>query len=239
LRSLAALGSSLGAAGAQPSASPTALSLSGLLEGILKPLSVLGANSAEARRDFASWMGSAGVFASGTGLAELRAGIVISSTNPALSRAAVPKLAALLRRAGSSVQPASFPGAEASVAVYLGGLPLTLNIVDARDAHGQAKFVIGLGEASVTAALHPPSTLSGAASTNAASTILGQGIQPSLTLDFPTLLGLLEAVSLTEDPTISRLVPYLRTFTTLSGGGESLGGGVERFRLVLGLQHTG
>jgi hypothetical protein len=34
-------------------------------------------------------------------------------------------------------------------------------------------------------------------------------------------------------------VPYLRSLTTLSGGGGSTGAGVERFRLVLGLQQVG
>ncbi len=238
LRSLTSVAGGLGGSGAQGPSSG-ALSVKGLLEDILTPLSLLGANSAEAKRDFASWMGSAGIFASGNGVAELRAGVVIASTNPALSRAAVPKLAALMHKAGSSVQPSSFPGAEASAAVYLNGFPITLNIVAARNAHGQAKFVIGLGEASVTTALNPPSTLSGAASTSAASAALGEGIQPSLTLDVQTFVGLLEAVGLSEDPSISKFVPYLRTLTTLSGGGRSLGEGVQRFRMVVGLQKTG
>ena len=49
-------------------------------------------------------------------------------------------------------------------------------------------------------------------------------------VDFPTLLSLLEGVGLTEDPTIAPFVPYLRSLTTLAGGGTTLGGGVERFR---------
>ena len=96
--------------------------------------------------------------------------------------------------------------------------------------------MIGFGESSVTDALNPASTLSGSASLHAASTDLGEGFQPSLTLDFPTLLGLIEGVGLNADPTISKFVPFLRAATTLAGGGKSLGGGVERYRLVLGLQ---
>ncbi len=238
LRALTSLGGSLTRSSTEASAT-SAFSLKGLLEGILAPLSVLGANSAEARRDFAGWMGSGGIFASGSGLAELRAGIVINSTNPTLSNAAVSKLAALLRKGGTSVQTTSYPGASASIAVYLNGIPITLNIVNARDAKGQTKFVIGLGEPSVATALNPPSTLSNSATFNAARTVLTEGIQPSLTVDFPTLLGLLEAVGFTEDPTISKLLPYARTLTTLSGGGKSLGEGIERFRMVLGLQQTG
>ena len=230
LRTLASLGASSSSGATSP------INLNGLLEGILAPLSTLSANSAEARRDFQSWMGSAGIFASGSGLLELKGGVVIASKNPALSRAAVAKLGASLRKAGGSVQPVSIRGTDASVAARLPGLPVALDIADGHDANGKAKFVIGLGEASVVAALSPSSTLSGAASYGAGSFALGEGIQPSLTVDFATLLSLLEGVGLSEDPTISKLVPYLRTFTTLAGGGKSLGGGIERFRLVLGLQ---
>ena len=38
-------------------------------------------------------------------------------------------------------------------------------------------------------------------------------------------------MGLSEEPTISKLVPYLRTLTTVSGGGKSLGGGIERLRV--------
>ena len=99
--------------------------------------------------------------------------------------------------------------------------------------------MIGLGEASVTAALSPSSALSSAASTATAASALGEGMQPSVTIDFPTLLTLLEGVGLSEDPTISALLPYLRSLTTLSGGGKPLGNGVERFRFVLGLRPGG
>ena len=176
------------------------------------------------------------MFASGTGLLELKGGVAISSSDPALSRAAVGELAAKLRKAGDSIAPASIPGTEASVTAHVVGLPVELDIAAGRDASGQAKFVIGIGEASVAAALRPSSTLSGAATRAAAAATLGEGIQPSLIVNIPTLLGLLEGVGLLEDPTISPLVPYLRSLTTLTGGGRGLGGGIERFRLLVGLQ---
>jgi len=237
LRSLASLASSLGGSVAS-SEETSALSVSSLLKTIFAPLAVLGGDSAEAKRDFQSWMGSAGIFAAGTGLLDLKAGIVISSTDPAASRAAVGELAAVLKKSGASVQPASIPGAEAAVGVIQSGFPVTLDVVDGRDAAGQTKFVIGLSEASVAAALNPSSTLADSAGYRAASVALGEGIQPSLTADFPTFLGLLEGVGQTEEPIISKFVPYLRTVTTLAGGGKSLGEGIDRFRLVLGLQHS-
>jgi hypothetical protein len=237
LQGLSSLGSLLsGSSSSTPSAG---LSVTGLVEGLLEPLTVLGANTAETKRDFASWMGSAGLFASGSGLLELRGGVVIDSKNPALSRAAVTKLGAKLRQGGGSVERTSIPGTDAAVEAHLQGLPVVLDIADGRDSSGNTKFVIGIGEQSVEAALKPSGTLSGAPSYGTASAALGEGIKPSVLVEFPTLLGLLEGVGLSEDPTIAPLVPYLRALGTLSGGGKGLGGGIERFRLVLGLQGGG
>jgi hypothetical protein len=215
------------------------LSVKGLLEGVLAPLRALSSNSAETKRDFSSWMGSAGLFASGTGLLELKGGVVIDSDNASLSRAAVAKLGAKLRQGGGSVQSISIPGTDAALAARLTGLPVVLDIAAGTDSAGHSKFIIGIGEASVQAALDPSSPLSGTAPFSAASTALGRGAQPSVIVDFPTLLGLLEGIGLSEDPSISPFVPYLRSLSTLSGGSQSLGGDIQRFRLVLGLQGGG
>jgi hypothetical protein len=233
LQGLASLPSTLGGGGPESTAG---ISLGGLLQGLLTPLRVLGASSAQARHDFASWMGSAGIFASGASLLELKAAVVITSKNPALSRAAVTTLAGELLKAGASITHVTIPGTEAAIAARVSGLPVVLDIADGPAAGGQTKFVLALGEASVPAALNPASTLAGAAAHAAAAANLGEGIQPSLIVDFPTLLGLFEGVGLLEAPSISKFVPYLRAATTLAGGGHELGGEVERFRLTLGLQ---
>jgi hypothetical protein len=237
LQGIASLASLLTGSGAEEGQA-AGISVKGLLAGILQPLRELGGESAQARRELTSWMGSAGLFASGTGLLELKGGIAIESTDAALSRAAVAKLGAKLRKSGGSVQSASIPGTDAALAARLSGLPVALYIADGKGANGKTKFVIGIGEASIEAALNPSSSLSGAASYGTASAVLDGG-HPSVIVDFPTLLGLLEGIGLSEDPTIAPFVPYLRSLTTLSGGGSSAGSGIERFRLVLGLQQTG
>ncbi len=229
--------SSLGSAG--PEALPAGISLKGLLQGLLSPLSVLGAHTAQAKRDYASWMGSAGIFASGSSLLELKAAVVIESRNPALSRAAVGELAGQLHSMGASPQPVSIAGSEAAQSVRLSGLPLALDIAVGRSSSGQTKFVLGLGEASVSAALNPPSVLSESTSYAAAESALGEGIKPSLIVEFPVLLSVFEAVGLTEGPPLSKFVPYLRNTTTLVGGGHELAGEVQRLRLVLGLRQSG
>ncbi|HLH15286.1 MAG TPA: DUF3352 domain-containing protein [Solirubrobacteraceae bacterium] len=224
--------SSLGAAG--PSA-PTGLSVGSLLEGLLTPLRALAAGGAQA----SSWMGSGGVFASGSSLLELRAAVVISSTDPSRSRAAVSALGAALRKLGGTVSRASVPGTEASLSAALTGLPIKLFIADGRDSAGTAKFVLGLGEPSVAAALQPSSTLASSPARSAAASSLGENIEPSLIVEVPTLLSLFEGVGLLEAPPISQFVPYLRAITTVAGGGRRLGSGGARFRLVVGLQQPG
>jgi hypothetical protein len=237
LQGITSLAGSLTGSGAE-AGQAAGISVKGLLAGILQPLRELAGESAQARRELTSWMGSAGLFASGTGLLELKGGIVIESKDPALSRAAVGKLGAKLRKSGGSVQSASIPGTDAALAARLSGLPVALYIADGKSASGKTKFVIGIGEPSVQAALNPPGTLSGSAAYATASAALS-GAHPSVIVDFPTLLGLLEGIGLSEDPTIAPFVPYLRSLTTLSGGASSTGAGVERLRLVLGLQRTG
>jgi hypothetical protein len=237
LEGLASLGS--GASSAAAEAPSSGISVKGLLSGILAPLRALGGESAATRRDFSSWMGSAGLFASGTGLLDLRGAAVIDSNDAARSRAAVGELGAILRHGGASVQPAKVAGAETAVAVRLSGLPVVLDVAAGTAANGRAKFVIGLGEQSVQTALKPSSAISSSAPYGTASSALGQGYQPNAIVDFQTLLGLFEGVGLSEDPSIAPFVPYLRSLTTLSAGSASLGNGIQRLRLVLGLQSAG
>jgi hypothetical protein len=199
---------------------------------IEKLFDALDSPSAKLQQDFGGWAGSGGMFVSGTGLFNLQAALVIASKDPAASRAAVGKLAKLMRNAGAVVSSASIAGTDAAVSVKLQGFPAVIFIAD-----GQGKFVVGLGQASVQGALTPSSTLSTSASYSTAAAALGGGIEPSLIVEFPTLLGFLEGVGLTQGPGVSNLVPYLKSLGTLAAGATSQSG-VERFRLVLGLAST-
>jgi hypothetical protein len=196
---------------------------------IEKLFKALDSPSAKLQQDFGSWASSGGMFVSGTGLFNLEAALVIASTNPAASRAAVGKLANLMRGAGAVVAAASIPGTDAAVSVKLQGFPAVIFI-----ANGQNKFVLGLGQASVQGALTPSSTLATSSAYSTATSTLGNGIEPSLIVEFPTLLGFLEGVGLTQSPGVSNLVPYFKSLGTLTAGAASQGG-VVHFRLVLGL----
>jgi hypothetical protein len=199
------------------------------LEGVFAPLL---SNGIDLNKDLLSWMGAGGVFVSGSGLLNLQAGLVVASKDPASSRAAVAKLAAAYRQAGDEATPTTIPGAEEAVSVRIKGFPVIVAI-----GAGEGKFAIGLGPASVQEALNPSTPLSGSANYQAAATTLGHGLKPSLLIEFPTLVSLIETLGLGQTEGVSTAVPYLQSLATLSGGGgQSLGNGVTRARVVLGLQ---
>jgi hypothetical protein len=196
---------------------------------IEKLFTVLDSPKANLQQDFGGWAGPAGMFVSGTGLFNLESALVIDSSDPSASRAAVGKLAALMQSAGAVVSNASIPGTDAAVSVKLEGFPAEIFIAD-----GQGKFVLGLGQQSVQGVLSPSSTLATSSAYSTATSTLGNGIEPSLIVEFPTLLGFLEGVGLTQSPGVSNLVPYFKSLGTLTAGAVSHSG-VEHFKLVLGL----
>jgi Protein of unknown function (DUF3352) len=189
----------------------------------------LASHEAQVKQDFASWAGPGGMFVSGSGLFNLQAALVIASKQPAASRAAVGKLAALMQSAGATIAQASIPGTDAAKSVKLQGFPAVIFI-----ASGAGKFVLGLGQQSIEGALSPAATLSTSATYSSAAATLGGGIEPSLIVEFPTLLGFLEGIGLTQSPSVSGLVPYLHSLGTLTAGASG-SGGTQRFKAVLGL----
>jgi hypothetical protein len=216
---------------------PTGLSVGAILKGLLAPIAALAKESSASHGALTRWMGPGGLFASGAGLLELHGAIVIESSEPASSRAAVGRLGQALRAAGYGTEPVAIPGTDAALGVRVPGVPVVLDVADGRDSSGRTKFVVGLGEGSVTAALNPPSTMAGASSRAAAAGTLGEGLTPTVLLQTPTFVGLLEGVGLAEGPGFARTLPTLRALGTIVGGGRSLGGQTERFKLVLGLQN--
>ena len=196
---------------------------------IEKLFKALDSPKAKLQQDFGSWAGAGSMFVSGSSLFNLQAGLVIASKDPAASRTAVDKLAALMRSGGATVAHASIPGTDAAVSVKLQGFPAVIFIAD-----GAGKFVLGLGQQSIEGALSPSATLSTSPSYSTATTTLGGGIEPSLIVEFPTLLGFLEGIGLAQSPGVSNLVPYLKSLGTLTAGATSQGG-VQRFKVVLGL----
>jgi hypothetical protein len=202
---------------------------------IAKVFAPLNSPAIDVQHDLLSWIGPTGIYVSGSNILSLQAAVVITSKNPALSRAAVAKLASAYREAGGETSPTSIPGTEAAVTVKLPQFPLALTLAD-----GQGKFVLGLGQASIQEALSPQSTLASSSLYSSAASALGQGIQPSAAIEFHTLSGIIESLGLTQAPGFSGIASALQPLSSLAAGtGESLAGGVKRARVVVGLGASG
>lgn len=199
-----------------------------------KLLAPLTSRSLNVQRDLLSWAGATGVYASGSSVLALQAALVITSKNPARSRAAVAQFAQAYREAGGQTSPTSVPGTETAVTVKLPSFPLELTI-----AAGQGKFVAGLGAASIKEALNPQSTLGSAPSYGAAMSTLGGGIEPSALIEFQVISGLLESLGLNQASGFSGFSSAIAPLGTVTaGGGQSLSDGVKRARVVVGLSSS-
>ncbi len=210
----------------------SALNIDGIDFG--KLLAPLTSRSLNVQRDLLSWAGATGLYVSGSSVLDLQAAIVITSKNPARSRAAVAQFAQAYREAGGQTSPTSVPGTETAVTVKLPNFPLELTL-----AAGQGKFVAGLGTSSIKEALSPQSTLGSAPSYGAAMSTLGGGIAPSALIEFHVLSGLLESIGLNQSPGFSGFASAIAPIGTVTaGGGQSLSDGVKRARVVIGLSSS-
>lgn len=183
--------------------------------GMQRLLTRLG-SSAKLRQSFERWAGPGGLFISGSGLFDLQAALVIDSSDPAASRSAVAELAGAAHAVGAKVANASIPGTDAAASVKVPGFPATIYV-----ASGQGKFVVGLGRASVLGALNASSTLADSPTYAAAASALGSDVKPSLILEFPALLSLLEAIGLTQSEALAGVLPSLKSLGRLTAGSST------------------
>lgn len=204
-------------------------------DGVRRLLARLG-SSAALRKSFEQWAGPGGLFVSGSGLFDFQAALVIDSNDPAASRSAVTELADAAQAAGAKViTNVSIPGTDAAASVKVNGFPAVIYV-----ANGQGKLVVGLGRASVLGALQPSSTLVTSPAYSAATNALGGGVRPSLILEFPMLLSLLEAIGVTQSQALAGVLPRLKSLGRLTAGSSiqqdhTAGKTTTRVRAVLEL----
>lgn len=195
-------------------------------------LAPLSSHTLDVQHDLLSWTGATGLYASGSSVLNLQAAVIVTSKDPARSRAAFGKIAQAYREAGAQTSPTSVPGMEMADTIKLPAFPLTLTM-----AVGQGKFVVGLGTSSVEEAISPKSTLAGTPAYEAAASALGQGIQPSALVEVHTFSGLIESLGLNQAPGFSGFATAVAPLSAISvGGGKTLSDGVTRARVVIGLQ---
>jgi hypothetical protein len=179
------------------------------------------------RQDVLSWMGDAGVYVAGTTARNLRGALVVKTSDPAKTRRTVVALARLAQRSAGARVTASRDGG------------FTIRAASGPAVHVAVtgdELVVGVGPRSVIAeASAPRRTLGSAPAFTAAAAQLGGGLRPSLFLDVPRVVKLLEGFAGT-DPRFKQAKPYLDSVSAVVAGAKPEGGGVTRARVVATLR---
>jgi hypothetical protein len=172
------------------------------------------ATGLKVKEDLLSWMGDAGLFVEGDSLPALSGALVIQSTDPARTKAAITKLKGLLRQFGQNAGPPP-PGTSDGFSIPLnsGG------VSSVQIGLAGSRFVIAIGKQALRDAIHPSSTLGSSATFQSAKGLLGAGAKPSFYLDWRTVTRFI-SLAARNDPSFAKAKPYLDAFTAVIGGGS-------------------
>jgi hypothetical protein len=184
------------------------------------------------RKDVLGWMGDAGVFVDGTTMSDLGGALVIKTSDPAKTRRTISVLERFLRgqSGGTKVTALQGKGIDDGFTVHDPSGP-PVRVVLAGD-----HFVVAVGNAKVLQhAISPGAQLGSSPAFTQAASKLGNGLKPSLYLDFAQVTKLLGAAA-GSDPDFQKAKPYLDTFGAIVAGGKDEGDGVNRTRLAITLR---
>jgi hypothetical protein len=172
------------------------------------------ATGLKVKEDLLSWMGDAGLFVEGDSLPALTGALVIQSTDPAKTRAAITKIKGLMRQFNQ--RPGAVPpGTSDGFTLHLASgttLPLYVGLAGSR-------FVVAFGPKALHDAIHPSSTLGSSATFQSAKGLLGSSAKPSFYLDWRTVTRFI-SLAARNDPNFAKAKPYLDAFTAVIGGGS-------------------
>ncbi|MBX5442997.1 MAG: DUF3352 domain-containing protein [Solirubrobacteraceae bacterium] len=183
--------------------------------------------------DLLSWMGDAGLFAQGTTVADVGGALVVQSTDPATSTAAVGKLRRVIRQAVTGARPrplTTVSGADAGFEIQTAQLPFPIIVAAAGD-----RFVVGLGAPAVEAALSPQTTLGDTEAYKTAAGQLEDGVTPGLFVDLSAIGAFAKGLGLDGDAQGAQALQYLDRFGAIIAGSQDEGG-TQRSQLVVTLK---
>jgi Protein of unknown function (DUF3352) len=221
----------LGDVGGTFKSSLTALGQAGATGGV-DPATLLSQLKAQlgidVEKDILSWMGNAALFARGTGMSDLGAALVVDSKDPAASKAAIPKLAKLLKGLDVKTGPLSGGGVSGAegFSVDVGG-PLAGGL---QVASKDDKFVIAYGPGVLKDALDGGDALGDSDPFKTAAGLL-EGAKPSFFLDTPQVVKLLGAFA-GSDKDFAKAKPTLDAFGPAAAG-MSKDGDVTRLKAAV------
>ena len=203
----------------------TGVGVNALLEQFKKQTSL------DLRQDVLGWMGDAGVFVGGTTSADLGGALVIKTTDPAKTRRTMAVLERYARQsAGTKVSSLHGQGIDDGFTAQDPTGP-AVHVALAGD-----RFVVAVGGKDVLAqAVSPAQQLGSAPAFTAAAGKLGNGLRPSLYLDFTQVTKLIESFA-GANPGFQKAKPYLDSFGAIVAGAKNEGSGVTRSRFVVTLR---
>jgi hypothetical protein len=183
------------------------------------------------QEDILSWMGDTGLFVEGTGILELRGGIVIESKNPDRSEATIKTLGDLAAAQGAPVSPVEIEGLSGFAVSNPPELPQPVNVVAGGD-----RVVIAYGDSATREAIEASDTLDGSEAFQEAGEALGDDFNPSFYLEVPAVVSLIEGFMPTDDPTYQQDVkPWIDPLTHIVAGSKLEGDTLVQ-RVVIGAE---
>jgi hypothetical protein len=185
------------------------------------------------RRDLASWMGDAGVFAFGDTPAELGGGLVVAVKDQDAARAAMPRIVRFLRRVGGvSAKPLSRGGIDTGFTLSSPALPLPVHLA----LTDQDRMIVAVTDAALAQALKATDDrLGDSAPFKEAAGRLGEGMEPMAFLNFAPLAGLVDATGAGSDPNVKKARDGLERLTTLVIGAKREGDSAAG-KLIVGVK---
>jgi hypothetical protein len=128
-------------------------------------------------RELLGWMGDGTFVLTGPSIAQPRGALVVASTDPAATRAVIPKLGALVTRfaPGATVRTLRAAGVDAGITVRVQGVPAPVHVAAAGD-----RFVVAAGQQALREAIDPSSRLGDDPDFRAAAATLGDGLRPTV-----------------------------------------------------------
>jgi hypothetical protein len=163
------------------------------------------------QQDFLSWMGDAALFVRGTSHLTVGGALVVQSKDPSASRAAIGKLEKLLTTFGQSYRP--LHGVAGARGITLAGPGRSRVQIAAKGD----KFVIAVGPGALAAALRGGGDQLGDTGAFKSAAGLLEGAKPSLFLDTPAAVKLLESFA-GGKPDFQKAKPTLDVFGPAAAG---------------------
>jgi len=170
--------------------------------------------------DLLSWMGDAGLFVQGTNVQEIGGGLVVESSDPAKTAAALDTVEDLLVREGLEPRPVSQGGLD-GFSIQAPGMPAPVYFL------GGERLVITYGQTATDQVMSPDATLEDAATFGSGVDALGSGFDVSFYLDVDAAQAFAESLMSFNgqtDPVYEQDVrPYLEPFGYVIAGARKDG----------------